>query len=74
MEWLNALGDFISRVGFPIAAAVAMFLQNRSYEKTVREMAEQNAEQNKSFEKSIEELRDAITDMRDAIRANKKEG
>lgn len=53
MEWLNALGDFISRVGFPIAACVAMYFQNRS------------------FEKSIDEMRVAITELRDAIRAKK---
>lgn len=51
MEWLNTLGDFISRVGFPIAAAIAMFIQNRS------------------FEKSIDEMRIAITELRDAIKA-----
>lgn len=49
MEWLNALGDFISRVGFPIAAAIAMFLQNRSFEKSIDEMRV-----------AITELRDAI--------------
>lgn len=49
MEWLNAIGDFISRVGFPIAAAVAMFLQNRSFEKSINEMRV-----------AITELKDAI--------------
>jgi len=55
MEWLNALGDFISRVGFPIAAAVAMFLQNRSFEKSIDEMRV-----------AITELRDAINHRKDA--------
>ena len=49
MEWLNTLGDFISRVGFPIAAAIAMFLQNRSFEKSIDEMRV-----------AITELKDAI--------------
>lgn len=53
MAWLDDLGKFIQAVGFPVAAAVAMFLQNSKFQKSIDEMRE-----------AIQELKNAITDKR----------
>lgn len=38
MDW-NTIGQFISTVGFPIAAASAMFWQNGKFQKTLEDIS-----------------------------------
>lgn len=69
-EALQAIGDFISRVGFPIACCVFLLWQNSKnnqyFSKQLDELRESLKTLEKSFDKqsrSIDKLADSIKEL-----------
>jgi hypothetical protein len=64
---LNALGDFISRVGFPVAIALLLFWKSWKQESHTQALLVKNQADEKKTQETLVEQTSALSALADAI-------
>lgn len=67
-EIFTLIAQFVGSIGFPIAAYILMFLQNRETTRQVSELAQTISVSNKELSASISENTKVLTELKERIK------